>query len=243
MAASKPLTLRPHILVIDDDDRIRTLLQRYLSEQGFVVASAGRAEEARASMEAFAFDLLILDVMMPDESGLDFIASLRRSAEPILRSTPVILLTARGDPKDRIEGFELGADDYLSKPFEPRELLLRINAVLRRIPKTPEAKSTIKLGRWTYDLARDVLLSDTEIVRLTGMEAGLMRVLANEAGSPLTREKLAETARADKGAIYDRTVDVQVARLRRKIEDDVKNPRYLVTVRGEGYMLLPDMMS
>jgi two-component system phosphate regulon response regulator OmpR len=181
---------------------------------------------------------MVLDIMMPGESGLDLTHGLRNEAKSPARHMPILLLTARGESADRIEGFEKGADDYLLKPFEPRELLLRINAILRRAPKPAVTVSELKLGRWLYNPQRDELHAGDEVVRLTDMEASLMRVLASEPGVALGREVLAERS---KGTISDRTIDVQVTRLRRKIEEDVKNPRYLVTVRGEGYMLMPDM--
>jgi len=238
--------LKTHILVVDDDDRLRALLRRYLSEQDFVVTTATNAADARAKLKNLSYDLMVLDIMMPGESGLELTksmaevapASAAAKASADRRRLPILLLTARGEASDRIEGFEMGADDYLQKPFEPRELLLRINAILRRIPKPPVAMPELKLGAWRYNAQRDELCSDKETIRLTDMEAGLMRLLAAEPGVPLSREKLAELS---KGTINDRTVDVQVTRLRRKLEDDVKNPRYLVTVRGEGYMLMPDI--
>jgi two-component system phosphate regulon response regulator OmpR len=230
--------LKPHILVVDDDDRLRALLRRYLAEQGFIVTTAINAADARAKLKSLAYDLMVLDVMMPGETGLEFTKSMQEVNGASPRRLPILLLTARGEASDRIEGFEMGADDYLQKPFEPRELLLRINAILRRMPKPPVAMPEIKLGAWRYDPQRDELRSDQETLRLTDMEAGLMRILAAEPGVALSRETLAERS---KGAVGDRTIDVQVTRLRRKIEDDAKNPRYLVTVRGEGYMLLPDI--
>ncbi len=236
--ASPSLALKTHILVVDDDDRLRTLLRRYLAEQDFVVTTATNAADARAKLKSLAYDLMVLDIMMPGETGLELTKSLNGVSASSARRLPILLLTARGEPSDRIEGFEMGADDYLQKPFEPRELLLRINAILRRVPKPPVAMPEIKLGNWLYDPQRDELRSGKETVRLTDMEAGLMRILAAEPGVALSRETLAERS---KGAVSDRTIDVQVTRLRRKIEDDAKNPRYLVTVRGEGYMLLPDI--
>jgi len=235
--AAQPPALKPHILVVDDDDRLRTLLRRYLTEQDFVVTTATNAADARAKLKSLSYDLMVLDVMMPGETGLEFTRSMQTTGS-VARRLPILLLTARGEPRDRIEGFETGADDYLQKPFEPRELLLRINAILRRMPKPPVVMPEIKLGAWRYNPQRDELCSDKEIVRLTDMEAGLMRILAAEPGAPLSRETLAERS---KGTINVRTIDVQVTRLRRKIEGDVKNPRYLVTVRGEGYMLMPDV--
>ncbi|MFA5040660.1 MAG: response regulator [Bdellovibrionales bacterium] len=233
------LALAPHVLVVDDDTRLRSLLGRYLSEQGFITATARNAEDARAKLKSLAFDLMVLDVMMPGENGFELTRSLRE-ADQSARPLPILLLTAKGETDDRICGLEAGADDYLMKPFEPRELLLRINAILRRAPKPkPAAKKPLRLGAWTYDSERDELKSADEVVVLTGMEAALMRALASAPGQALSREALVERSAAGQ-AINDRTIDVQVTRLRRKIEADAKNPRYLVTVRGEGYSLRPD---
>ena len=234
------LALAPHILVVDDDNRLRALLARYLGEQGFVVATARNAEDARAKLKSLAFDLMVLDVMMPGESGFDLTRNLR-AADAGVRPLPILLLTAKGETEDRIEGLEAGADDYLMKPFEPRELLLRINAILRRAPKLKSnVKTELRLGVWTYDPERNELKSADQIVTLTGMEAGLMQALAASPGQVVSREALAERSALAGQTINDRTIDVQVTRLRRKIEADAKNPRYLITVRGGGYSLRPD---
>jgi two-component system phosphate regulon response regulator OmpR len=223
----------PHILVVDDDTRLRELLRKYLADKGFVVATARDAADARAQLAGLSFDLIVLDVMMPGESGLALTASLRRSSE-----VPILLLTARGEPDDRIAGLEAGADDYLAKPFDPRELVLRINAILRRLPPPPaEPSRALRFGRWTYLPERDELRDGDQMMHLTTAEAALLRVLAAEPGVTLTREELTERAGIDGNA---RTVDVQVTRLRRKIEDDPRQPRFLHTVRGEGYVLRPD---
>ncbi|MEJ0063801.1 MAG: response regulator [Alphaproteobacteria bacterium] len=238
LAAKQPLGQMPHILVVDDDIRLRELLRRYLADHEFVVTTAAHAAEARSMLELLAFDLMILDVMMPGESGLDLAKHLRGREDPA-RALPILLLTARGEPSDRITGFEVGADDYLGKPFEPRELLLRIHAILRRVPK-PAARENapeIRLGKWRFDSSRDELRTDNEFVRLTEMEASLLRIMAAEPGIAISREQLAERS---KTTVNDRTIDVQITRLRRKIEGDAKAPRYIVTVRGEGYMLIPD---
>lgn len=236
--------LAPHVLVVDDDDRLRGLIRRYLVEQGFVVTTANNAADARAKLKNLSYDLMVLDIMMPGETGIELTKSLRQevlaSSSSLIKQLPILLLTARGEVSDRIEGFEVGADDYLAKPFEPRELLLRINAILRRMPKPSSTMPEIQLGAWRYDPQRDELKSENEILRLTDMEAKLMKVLAAEPGVAMTREMLAERT---KGAVNDRTIDVQVTRLRRKIELDAKNPRYIITVRGEGYMLMPDIAS
>lgn len=207
------------------------------------MATARNAADAREKMKSLAFDLMVLDVMMPGESGVDLTRAMRL-ADAALRKPhhplPILLLTAKGETEDRIEGLEAGADDYLMKPFEPRELLLRINAILRRAAKPEKAvKTQLRLGRWLYDAERNELKSENEITSLTGMEAALMRALAAAPGEVLSREILAERSAAGQ-AINDRTIDVQVTRLRRKIEVDAKNPRYLITVRGEGYSLRPD---
>lgn len=226
-----------HILVVDDDTRLRELLRRYLVSNGFLVAAAADAAEARRELELLAFDLVVLDVMMPGESGLELTRSLRRADD-----TPILLLTARGDPDDRIAGLEAGADDYLSKPFQPRELLLRINSILRRQaagrPVAPsEENRPIRMGELTYFPDRAELRAGDEPVRLTTAEEALLRVLAQAPNTVLTREELTERARVPGNA---RAVDVQVTRLRRKIEPDPREPRYLQTVRGEGYVLRPD---
>jgi two-component system phosphate regulon response regulator OmpR len=222
----------PHLLVVDDDKRLRSLLKDYLEGAGFVVSTASDAADARDKLSLLAVDLIVLDVMMKGESGLEFLARRRTDGD----ATPVLMLTARGESGDRIKGLEAGADDYLPKPFEPRELVLRINAILRRQPKSA-AQMEFKLGRWTFDPARDELACGDEIVRLSSVEAGLLRALAQSPGEIVKREDL--IARQPL-ASNERTIDVQVTRLRRKIEADPKQPRYLITVRGEGYMLRPD---
>ena len=227
---------RPHILVVDDDTRLRELLRKYLVDNGFMVTTARDAAEARIKLASLAFDLLVLDVMMPGENGLELTAALRKQ-----QSAPVLLLTARGEPTDRIAGFEAGADDYMAKPFEPRELVLRIHSILRRAargaPEQPATARGVRLGRWTYLPDRDELRRGDEILRLTTAEASLMRVLAECPGVVLSREDLTERSRVEGNA---RAIDVHVTRLRRKIEEDPRQPRYLHTVRGEGYVLRPD---
>jgi len=222
----------PHLLVVDDDERLRALLQRYLSSNGYRVTTAPGAAEARALMRSMEFDLLILDVMMPGESGLDLTTSVRKES-----SVPILMLTARGDPADRIAGLELGADDYLPKPFEPRELLLRINALLRRATPVQETASRpVRMGEAVYDPAASRLTRSGKPVKLTSSEAALLQLFAANAGHPFSRSDLC----ARLGVALERSIDVQVTRLRRKIEDDPKLPLYLQTVRGVGYMLVPD---
>lgn len=224
---------RPHILVVDDDRRLRELLTRYLTEQGFRVSSGENAADARRKMSAVTFDLLVVDIMMPGEDGLTFTQSLRRDSE-----VPILLLTAMGESEDRIRGLERGADDYLSKPFEPRELVLRINAILRRQPTERDAPpAAVSFGGFSFDPARGELSCSGERVRLTTAEAQLLKALASRPGTPVSRDALCAASGAQPTM---RTVDVQVARLRRKIEPDPKYPRYLQTVRGTGYVLVAD---
>lgn len=221
-----------HILVVDDDTRLRELLRRYLSENGFTVSAAKDAAEARNLMAGLAFDLLVLDVMMPGEDGFSLTASLRETS-----SVPILLLTARGDVDDRIEGLEKGADDYLSKPFEPRELFLRISTILRRTGARDADSNLLSFGTCRFDPRRGELLCDDLPVHLTKIEVALLRSLAERGGAPVSREDLIREGGIDGSA---RTVDVQVTRLRRKIEPDPRAPRYLQTVRGSGYRLRLD---
>ncbi len=222
-----------HLLIVDDDDRLRELLKQFLARAGFRVSVAASAAAARRLLDTLEFDLLVVDVMMPGEDGFSLTRWLRAQPRPI-GAIPVLILTARGLPGDRIEGLQLGADDYLAKPFEPRELSLRIEAVLRRV--TPPADGPIILGACQFDPARGELTAEGEVVRLTEAEIRLLRRLAIAAHSAVDRLDLARDSADPTG----RAVDIQVTRLRRKIEADPANPRYLRTVRGVGYMLTPD---
>ena len=225
----------PHLLVVDDDERLRALLQRYLSSNGFRVSAAANAAEARALMKSMAFDLLILDVMMPGESGFDFAQATRAGS-----SVPILMLTARSEAEDRITGFERGADDYLTKPFEPRELLLRVGALLRRAaPPARTGQGEVRMGDCVYDAARGVLKKKGKPVRLTSSENALLQLFAANAGRSFSRQDLCSRL----GVALERSIDVQVTRLRRKIEEDPKLPLYLQTVRGVGYVLVPDRVS
>ena len=221
-----------HILVVDDDDRIRTLLTKFLRENGFLVTDAQDAAVARKKMSKLEFDLIVLDLMMPGESGLDFATALRKS-NPI----PILMLTAMAEPDDRISGLEIGADDYLVKPFEPRELLLRLHNILKRKPVMRAPEEDVIMGDVTYKPLRGELERDGTPVRLTEVETALLGSLAKRAGQVIGREELIDLTGASGGG---RAVDVQVTRLRRKIEKDPKLPRYLQTVRGKGYVLYPD---
>lgn len=227
-----------HLLVVDDDERIRGLLQKFLMRGGFLVSVARDAAQARRLLAGLEFDLIVLDVMMPGEDGIALTRDLRRHM-----TTPILLLTAKGETGNRIEGLEAGADDYLVKPFEPKELLLRINAILRRVPQVRAAEAgpkVLHLGTVRYDVDRGELWNGAEIVRLTATEAALMRIFAAQAGIPVSRERLVGDLGRDESQAQERAVDVQITRLRRKIEADPKQPRYLQTVRGSGYMLAPD---
>jgi two-component system phosphate regulon response regulator OmpR len=223
----------PHILVVDDDSRLRELLRRYLIEQGFRVTTAQDATTARVQLAAFHFDLLVLDIMMPGETGLELTRALREDSE-----VPVLLLSAMAETDDRIAGLSSGADDYLTKPFEPRELVLRIDAILRRMRKAiPPALSAVTFGGFCFDLEREELRRGEDFIRLTAAEISLLKALARQPGVPVSRDALA----ADSPIISSaRTIDVQMTRLRRKIEANPKFPRYLQTVRGTGYLLMPD---
>lgn len=220
-----------HLLIVDDDDRIRALLKRYLSESGFRTSVAADAAEARRLMSSVDFDLLILDVMMPGETGFSLTRSIRAAS-----NVPILVLTARGLPEDRIEGLEMGADDYLSKPFEPRELLLRVNALLRRAQPAALEKRELSFGACVFSIGRGELRKNGELVRLTAGETALLKALAQKPREPISREALAE--QTDAG--MERSIDVQVTRLRKKIEEDPRAPIYLQTVRGVGYALMAD---
>ena len=228
----------PHILIVDDDERIRGLLRKFLARHGFLVSVARDAAHARRVLSGLEFDLIVMDVMMPGEDGVSLTQSLRETLQ-----TPVLLLTARGETEERIAGLEAGADDYLAKPFEPKELLLRINAILRRMPEpAPEATvpKVLQMGPVRYDIERSELMRGNDPIRLTATEVQLMRIFSEHLREPVSRAKLVEDLGRDKGQAQERAVDVQITRLRRKIETDPKQPRYLQTVRGEGYMLAPD---
>ena len=222
----------PHLLVVDDDSRIRTLISRFLTENGFRVTVAQSAEEARKKMGVIDFDLMVVDVMMPGESGMDFTAAVRRAS-----AVPILMLTARSETENRIRGLELGADDYLAKPFDPRELLLRLNNILKRgaVPARPRS-TEMRFGPFVWDVERDELRRGDEVVRLTDGEQRLMRMFAERPGETIPRHEIVQ----GESALGDRTADVQINRLRRKIEADPAAPVHLVTVRGQGYRLKID---
>ncbi|MSO69961.1 MAG: response regulator [Alphaproteobacteria bacterium] len=225
-----------HILVVDDDDRLRNLLARYLGDKGYRVTGAKDATDARAKLAGMAFDLIVVDVMMPGESGLELTRALRDTLD-----LPILMLTAMGEPDDRIAGLEAGVDDYLAKPFEPRELVLRIATILRRAqPRTPDgtqAAPLLRFGNLHFDRGRDLLLNGDAPVRLTTAETSLLRIFGAAPGRTLGRDALCREIGTEPTG---RALDVQIIRLRRKIETNPKEPRYLVTVWGEGYALRPD---
>jgi two-component system phosphate regulon response regulator OmpR len=225
----------PHLLVVDDDARLRDLLQRYLTSNGFRVTAAADAAEARALMKSLTFDALVLDVMLPGENGYDLAASLRAESE-----VPILMLTARGEAEDRIAGLEHGADDYLGKPFEPRELMLRLGSLLRRASGPRQSPHRlVHMGACVFDLERGELKRGGKPVRLTGSEAQLLKILAASAGRSFSRASLCTRL----NIALERSVDVQMTRLRRRIEDDPKLPLYIQTVRGVGYVLVPDRVE
>ena len=223
----------PHILVVDDDNRLRRLLKKFLLETGYMVAVASNAKEARRQMSAFQFDLLVVDVMMPGEDGLSLTRGIREK-----NTVPILMLTAMGDAPDRIRGLELGVDDYMAKPFEPKELALRISSILRRSPAVDTSTPReLKFGPCKYDVTLQRLTRDGTTVHLTVAEAELLKSLAQHAGEPVERASLGPSLEQ---AGNPRTIDVQITRLRRKLEPDPRQPRYLQTVRGTGYLLRPD---
>ncbi len=226
-----------HLLIVDDDERIRKLLQQFLIRNGFWVTTARDAAHAARLLEGLEFDLIVMDVMMPGQDGISFTRDLRERI-----TTPILLLTAKGETEDRIRGLEAGADDYLAKPFEPKELLLRISAILRRVPQNRAGSGPkfLHLGPVRYDTERGELWRGEEQVRLTATETMLMRALSERPGEALSRSELVEKLGRGDGSAQERAVDVQITRLRRKIETDPKQPRYLQTVRGAGYMLVPE---
>lgn len=231
MMQMEKLSEKPHILVVDDDARISSLVCRYLAEHDFVTMSAGNAAEARDIVEAFSFDAAVVDVMMPGESGLKLTGFIRDTLK-----MPVILLTALGQVENRIEGFEAGADDYLPKPFEPMELVMRLRAVLRR-SGIKKSDGGLRIGEWVFDEARAALVAGNNFVKLSGVEVNLIKALSQTPGVPVSREDLARLCNIDAA---ERSIDVQITRLRKKLEPDSKNPRVLQTVRGKGYVLHVD---
>lgn len=224
---------KKHVLVVDDDTRLRSLLGRFLREESFVVSMAASADEADMFLNEYHFDLIVLDVMMPGRNGFEFLKKLREES-----SVPVLMLTAMGETDNRIYGLEQGADDYLPKPFEPKELVLRMKSILRRTPENNTSDVLLNFGSIVYDMTtKELKMLSGEVIHITNVEQQLLAVLGKKAGQIYTREKLAEVLGAGNNP---RSIDVQITRLRKKIEKDSKNPRYLQTIRGKGYMLLPE---
>ena len=230
---------KKHILIVDDDTRICDLLEKFLDKNGYLVSAVHSAEQARQILAGLEFDLIILDVMMPRESGIELTSHLREK-----NKTPIILLTAKGDAEDRILGLEAGADDYLPKPFEPTELLLRIKAVLRRtgenIIYNDNINQILSFGEVSFDTERNELWDHQNLVYLTSSESKIMQIFSKSIGVPITRFDLIKALRTNGKPMNDRAIDVQITRLRRKIERNPKEPRYLQTLRGIGYMLTAD---
>ncbi len=224
----------PHLLLVDDDRRIRDLMSRYLGQRGYRVTTAENAAEAGRMLESLAFDLMVLDVMMPGQNGFDFARSLRRGS-----ALPILMLTARSETGDRVRGLEAGADDYLSKPFEPKELALRIASILRRVAAAPPASAAaaiVGFGEFAFDIERGELRRGAEPVRLTDRETAMLQILARARGEAVAREALAGDG------TNERAIDVQINRLRRKIESDPANPTHLRTARGAGYCLVAEQL-
>jgi two-component system phosphate regulon response regulator OmpR len=221
----------PHVLVVDDDHRIRDLITRYLGQSGFRVTSACDTQSARAAMRGLAFDIVVLDVMMPGESGLELARELKSNS-----SIPICMLTARAEQDDRVQGLETGVDDYMLKPFEPRELVLRLQNILRRGQTVNVPKEEVRMGEFTFHLGRGELKRGQDTIKLTERERDLLRLFASRPGMPIPRHELA----SDESTGSERAIDVQINRLRRKIETDRSSPVYLQTVRGKGYILYVD---
>jgi len=232
-AALAPGDDAAHVLVVDDDRRIRELLSAYLRKNGYRVTIAASAQEARAYLGSLAFEIIVLDVMMPGENGFDFAASLRRTSQ-----VPILMLTARSESDDRVRGLEIGVDDYLAKPHEPKELLLRIGSILRRTKPVASRPGVgvVRFGPFSFSLERGELRAHDEVVRLTERERDMLRLLCAHSGESVSREALTGSG----AAANERTIDVQINRLRRKIESDPANPLYLQTARGAGYRLIVD---
>lgn len=220
-----------HILVVDDDNRLRRLLQRYLTEHGYHVSTAADANEAKAALKNFAFDMMVLDVMLPGQSGISLTSELRPRSD-----LPILLLTALGETDDRVNGLSAGADDYLVKPFDPRELLLRIATILRRTAPPLPSRAPLRFGPFTFDPEKAILRRGEQRVHLTDAELSLLQVLAEQPGVPVSRQDLGQRSRVSG---TDRAIDTQIARLRRKLEPDSRRPHHLLTKRGEGYVLKP----
>lgn len=220
---------KAHVLVVDDDDRLRALLQKFLRDKGFQVTTVASAREARGAIEQSLFDVMVLDVMMPGETGIELLKELKPKNRP-----PVLMLSAMGEADDRIRGLEVGADDYLAKPFEPKELVLRLQSILRRSQNTGVYTGSVSFGAFTFDMQTGQLIRENDTIALTSGEIGMMKLLAQQAGKPVSREDLAGTL---PGVVNERSVDVHITRLRKKMEENEGRPQHLQTIRGKGYVL------
>ena len=218
---------KAHILIVDDDDRIRELVKQYLEENNYLISTANSAEDAEKKINLIKFDLIVLDIMMPGQSGLDFTNKNKKKI-----ATPIILLTAKGEASDRIEGLEVGADDYLAKPFEPKELLLRIKNILEKT-KLKEQKRVVNFSNINIDLNKLLIVKDSKEFKINSTEKTILEKMINSPGQTFTREEIGNLINLDK----ERSIDVIITRLRKKIEKDPKNPKFLQTIRGEGYVL------
>ena len=218
---------KAHILIVDDDDRIRELVKQYLEENNYLISTANSAEDAEKKINLIKFDLIVLDIMMPGQSGLDFTNNNKKKI-----ATPIILLTAKGEASDRIEGLEIGADDYLAKPFEPKELLLRIKNILEKT-KLKEQKRVVNFSNINIDLNKLLIVKDSKEFKINSTEKKILEKMINSPGQTFTREEIGNLINLDK----ERSIDVIITRLRKKIEKDPKNPKFLQTIRGEGYVL------
>ncbi len=222
---------KKHILIVDDDDKLLSLLQKFLTENGFIVSAANSSETALDILDLLKFDMIVLDIMMPGENGLVLTSKIRKKS-----GVPILILSAMSDSNDWITGLETGADDYMIKPFDPKELLLRINNIIKRITPKSEEKNFLSFGSFTYDTSRKELLQNNEIIKLSPAELSILDALSITPSQMVSREDIAKIL-----AVSNlRTVDVQITRLRKKLEQDSKRPRYLQTVRGKGYALFPD---
>jgi len=220
-----------HILVIDDDDKIRELLKQYLKNNNFIISTAINATDAEEKLKIFKFDMAVIDIMMPGKDGLQLTKEIKENLD-----LPIILLTAKGEAEDRIKGLEIGAEDYLAKPFEPKELLLRISNIIRRIKKNKNIIDLIKIGKVFINIHKMVIQKDKKIIKINTNEKTLLENMINSAGKTFSREEISRIT----NLTQERSIDVLVTRIRKKIEPDPKNPKYLQTVRGSGYVLWLD---
>ena len=218
---------KAHILIVDDDDRIRELVKQYLEDNGYLVTTANSAEDAKKKVDIIKFDLIVLDIMMPGQSGLEFTIEYKKKIK-----TPIVLLTAKGETNERVEGLEVGADDYLGKPFEPKELILRIKNILEKTKNNKE-KRVVSFSNININLNKLLIISNNKEYKINNTEKTILEKMINSPGQTFTREEIGKLINLDK----ERSIDVIITRLRKKIEEDPKNPKFLQTIRGTGYVL------